>query len=96
MYWQTSIPTGSYLRSLAGAAALGILLTSAGPAAANLGPRGAVPDAQHGGRPAYGGGRDYPHYGYGYSCLYYGYATNCPYYELPNWNGGTEVRNPGG
>jgi hypothetical protein len=43
MYRQTSIPRGSCLRSLAGAAALGILLTSAGPAAANLGPRGTVP-----------------------------------------------------
>jgi len=42
MYRLTSIPRGSLLRSLAGAAALGILLTSAGPAPANLGPRGIV------------------------------------------------------
>ena len=50
----------------------------------------------HGRSVAITGGRGYPHYGYGYNCLYYGYAPNCPYYELPDWNGPTEARNPGG
>ena len=43
MYRQTSIPRGSHLRSLAVAAALGVLVTSVGPATAGLWPRGAVP-----------------------------------------------------
>lgn len=43
MYRQTSIPMRSQLRSLVVAAAFGILQTSAGPAAAGLWPRGAVP-----------------------------------------------------
>jgi hypothetical protein len=43
MYRQFSKPNwGSSLRSLAVAAALGVLVTSAGPAAAGLWPRGAV------------------------------------------------------
>lgn len=71
-------------------------LTSAAPAAATPGPREARSVARHGGQPPYAREWDYPHYSHGSSCLYFGYAANCPYYELPNWNGGTEVRNPGG
>jgi len=37
-----------------------------------------------------------PHYSYGYHCRNYGFGYNCPYYELPDWNGTTEVKNPGG
>jgi hypothetical protein len=125
MYRQTSIRRGSHLRSLAGAAALGILLTSASPAAANLGPRGTVsrlkgciqmsgyPNCHpgrpymyqgrsvaisqpRGGRPADAGGWGYNHYTYGPNCLRYGYPPNCPYWELPDWNGGMEIKNPGG
>ena len=44
MYRQSSTPYwGSSFRSLAVAAALGVLVTSVGPAAAGLWPRGAVP-----------------------------------------------------
>jgi len=71
-------------------------LTSGDPATAKSGPREARSVARYGGQPPYAGEWDYPHYGHGSSCLYYGYAANCPYYELPNWNGGTEIRNPGG
>jgi hypothetical protein len=79
-------------------------LIAAAPAAAqypDLRPRGAVP---HHGRsvaittrpPAYAGGWGYNHYAYGPNCLYYGYPPNCAYWELPDWNGGMEIRNPGG
>ena len=52
--------------------------------------------APAGGRPAYAGGWGYNHYAYGPNCLRYGYPPNCPYWELPDWNGGMEIRNPGG
>jgi hypothetical protein len=58
--------------------------------------RSVAMSAPPGGRPAYAGGWGYPHYGYGYNCLRYGYPPNCAYYELPDWNGGMEIRNPGG
>lgn len=96
MYRQAPFPRSRCLRSVAGAAAFVILLTSAGSAGSKSGPREARLDARHGGQPRYAGERDYPHYSHGSSCLYYRYAPNCPYYELPNWNGGTVIMNPGG
>jgi hypothetical protein len=47
-------------------------------------------------QPAYAGEWGYNHYAYGPACLRYGYPPNCAYWELPDWNGGMEIRNPGG
>ena len=47
-------------------------------------------------RPAFPGPWGYDHYAYGPNCLRYGYPPNCAYWELPDWNGGMEIRNPGG
>ena len=54
--------------------------------------------SRSGGRPSYAGGSGYDHYAYGPNCLRYGYppTNNCAYWELPDWNGGIEIRNPGG
>jgi hypothetical protein len=90
------------------AVALAALMASV-PASAQsgyFGPRGAAP-MKHGhpdrifmGRsvasPAYAGGWGYNNYAYGPNCLRYGFPPNCAYWELPDWNGGMEIRNPGG
>jgi hypothetical protein len=49
-----------------------------------------------GGQPAYPREWGYNHYAYAPNCLRYGYPPNCAYWELPDWNGGMEIRNPGG
>jgi hypothetical protein len=76
-----------------------------------LGPRGAAPDGckhvpghpdcrpdrtYYGRSVAISGEWGYNHYAYGPNCLRYGYPPNCAYWELPDWNGGMEIRNPGG
>ncbi len=55
----------------------------------------AVP-AHLAGQTAYPVARGYNNFAYGQSCLRYGYPPNCAYWELPDWNGGMEIRNPGG
>jgi hypothetical protein len=76
-------------------------LMSAVPALAQVyhGRSAAIP-ADHGARPAYAPayawGWGYNRFTYGPNCLRYGYPPNCAYWELPDWNGGMEIRNPGG
>ncbi len=72
-------------------------LMAAAPASAQMyyGRSVAIP-AGHDGQPAFAGAWGYNHYAYGPSCLRYGYPPNCAYWELPDWNGGMEIRNPGG
>jgi hypothetical protein len=58
--------------------------------------RSVVMSPSPGARPAYVGGWGYNQFTYGASCVHYGYPPNCAYWELPDWNGGMEIRNPGG
>jgi hypothetical protein len=70
-------------------------LMAAAPASAQMyyGRSAAIPT---GAQPAYPREWGYNHYAYGPNCLRYGYPPNCAYWELPDWNGGMEIRNPGG
>jgi hypothetical protein len=70
-------------------------LMAAAPASAQMyyGRSAAIPA---GGQPAYTREWGYNHYAYAPNCLRYGYPPNCAYWELPDWNGGMEIRNPGG
>jgi len=36
----------------------------------------------------------YNHFSHAANCARFGYPPNCAYQELPDWNGGFEVRNP--
>jgi hypothetical protein len=74
------------------AAAIVFSLIAATPASAQVYyGRSVAIAASRAGHPAYAN-----HYTYGPDCLRHGYPPNCAYWELPDWNGGTEIRNPGG